>query len=178
MKITNYVEEHIFSEKIFSKIFGSQQIQIDKLNNNLNDLIDQAYICTATWGLKNWEEELEIQTDENDTINNRRSRCFAKIRGNGNCTIDYIKNVALSYEYGDINVIEDYENYKFIIEFISNKGQPPRVDDFKKTLRSITPAHLGIDFKFKYVTWGEVKNKSWQDLKTLTWDEVLNGKAK
>lgn len=176
MELTNYVEEHIFTGKIFSKIFLAQQAQIDKLNNDLEDLVNQAYICTATWGLKYWENELDITVDESDTLENRRSRCFAKIRSTGNCTISYIKQVALSYNCGEIDIVEDFENYKFTVKFISIKGIPPKVDDLKKTIRLISPAHLDVEYQFTYNTWEETKPFYWWDLKQYTWKDVMENK--
>lgn len=173
MKLINYVEEHIFNEKVFEKIFSSQQAQIDKLNNDLEDLVSQAYICTATWGLQYWEEDLDIRPNESDTITDRRSRCFAKIRGTGNCTIDYIKNIALSYKYGDITIVEDYENYKIKIKFSSDKGVPANIEEFKKTLRTIIPAHLGIEYEFIYNTVADLSRAKVSDLAKYTVEELL-----
>lgn len=176
MKLTNYVEEHIFKGKIFTKIFASQQAQIDKLNNDLDDLLNQAFICSATWGLKYWENELNIIVDETDSYENRRSRCFAQIRGTGNCTIDYMKQVALSYQCGDIEIIEDFENYRFTVKFVNKRGIPEKIDDLKKTLRLISPAHLDIEYEFNYLTWGELKEYRYGELLMFSWQEILEGK--
>lgn len=176
MELSKYLEYNIYKSKVFSKILSPQQIQIDNLNADLSDLENQAYICSATWGLKYWEQELGLNTLDSDTIENRRSRCLAKLRGYGNCTIDYIKEIAKSYNYGDIEILEDFEHYKFTIVFTSKVGVPPKMEDFKETLREIVPAHLGIEYKFTYITWGETKNKKWEELQKITWDEVLNGK--
>lgn len=173
MKLTNYVEEHIFTGSIFSKIFASQQAQLDKLNNDLEDLVEQAYIYTATWGLKYWEDSFGIPIDETDTYENRRSRCLAVLRGRGNCTVDYLKEVALSYECGDIEIVEDFENYRFTVKFISQKGKPPKMDDFEKTIRLISPAHLGIKYEFKYNTWKDVSEFTWGEISNFTWSEVM-----
>ena len=89
---------------------------------------------------------------------------MSRIRGSGNCTISHIKYVAKCYGYGDIDLDEDFERYRLTITFISTLGIPPRLDDFKKTMRTIIPAHISIDYNFKYNTWDDVKKAG------LTWD--------
>ena len=113
-----------------------------------------------------------------DDIENRRSRCLSRIRGSGNCTISHIKYVAKCYGYGDIDLNEDFEHYRLTITFISTFGIPPKLDDFKKTMRTIIPAHIGIYYKFKYNTWGDIKKAglTWQYFKdkNITWEDLKN----
>ena len=66
------------------------------------------------------------------------------------------------------------------IKFISNLGVPPNLDDFKKTMRLIVPAHIGIKYTFKYNTWEDVKqacikyNYTWDYFKqhNVTWEDL------
>ena len=150
MKITDYVEDHIFTGSIFSKIFASQQAQTDKLNNQLKDLEDQAYIHLATWGLKYWAEALGLEIYELDTYESIRQRCLASFRGKGNCTIDYLKNTCLSFGYIDsVYIDEIFEEYYFNLLLNSEEGFPKNVYYLYDIIRKITPGHLGIYYKLK-----------------------------
>lgn len=151
MELNKYLEYNIYKSKVFSKILQSQQVQIDNLSSNLIDIENQAYIHTATWALKYWEEELGINCDNNDTIENRRSKCLAKIRGYGNVTIEKIKNICLSYVY-DTNVIEYFDKYKFKIELINKKGYKENITDLIEIINLIKPAHLELEMKFISLT--------------------------
>lgn len=155
--IDKYVTPKINKKDIMAKIYEAQQGQIDVINGNIKDLIDNIFVDTATWSLDLWEEELGIDTVLNDTLENRRSRILAKLRGYGICTKKHIKNVAVSYGYGEVELIEHYEDYMLEIKFISTLGIPPNLDDFKKTMRLIIPAHIGIKYEFKYNTWEDIK---------------------
>ena len=186
MELIKYIPDFNLRGDIFRKIFTSRQAKIDEAKNNIEDLRNQCFIRTATWGLVYWEEEFGIKVDLSDDIENRRSRCLSRIRGSGNCTISHIKYVAKCYGYGDIDLNEDFEHYRLTITFISTFGIPPKLDDFKKTMRTIIPAHIGIYYKFKYNTWGDIKkanitwdyckqnNITWEDLKNKPVDELLN----
>ena len=172
--INKYVTPKINKKDIMSKIYESQKGQIDVINGNIKDLIDNIFIDTATWSLDLWEEELGIDTILNDTLENRRSRIKAKLRGYGVCTKKHIKNVALSYGYGEVEPIEHYEDYMLEIKFISTIGIPPNLNDFKKTMRLIVPAHIGIKYTFRYNTWQDVLNLGeWQKTKDKgTWEDT------
>ena len=99
--IDKYVTPKISNKDIMSRIYKSQQFQIDIINGNIKDIIDNIFIDTSAWALDYWEEELNISTDLTDSYENRRSRIKAKLRGRGTCTIKHIKSVALSYGYGN-----------------------------------------------------------------------------
>ena len=172
--IDKYVTPKINKKDIMSKIYESQKGQIDVINGNIKDIIDNLFVDTATWSLDLWEEELGIETVLNDTLENRRSRIKAKLRGYGICTKKHIKNVALSYGYGEIEPIEYYENYILEIKFISTLGVPPNLNDFKKTMRLIVPAHIGIKYTFRYNTWEDVFNLGeWKKTKDKgTWEDT------
>ena len=154
-----------------------KQSDIDKYVTpkiNKQDIIDNLIVDTATWALDLWEEELGIDTVIDDTLENRRSRIKAKLRGYGVCTKKHIKNVALSYGYGEVEPIEHYEDYMLEIKFISTLGLPPNLNNFKKTMRLIVPAHIGIKYTFRYNTWQDVFNLGeWQKTKDKgTWEDT------
>ena len=172
--INKYVTPKINQKDIMSRIYESQKAQVDVINEDVKDLIDNLFIDTATWALDFWEDELAIEKVLDDTYENRRGRIKAKLRGYGTCTKKHIKNVALSYGYGEVDPIEHYEDYVLEIKFISTIGIPPRLSDFKKTMRMIVPAHIGIIYTFKYNTWADVLNLGeWQKTKDKgTWEDT------
>lgn len=148
---------------------------INNLANRLNETIDQCFINTAANLLSRYEEIYGIQVDVNKSDEFRRERIRAKIRGIGTVTKQMIKDVASSYSNGEVEVIEDNANYRFIIKFVSTKGIPENIADLTLTIEEIKPAHLNFTFEFTYLTWNEFDNysKTWNewDNLNLTWDE-------
>ena len=174
-KLTDMIADDPFlKSKIFSRLVKDRQKIIDEINFNIQDLMLQTNIRTATWGIIYWEEEFNILIDITDTIENRRARCLAHIRGRGNPTIQHIKNTALSYQCGEIEVHEYFEEYRVEIEFTSVLGVPPKMEDFRDIVRKIIPAHLGISYKFKYNTYDDIKEHKWtyDELKKFTNEEI------
>lgn len=177
MVIKNYIPLTIYNKKILNDIYAIQQGEIDIVYTDVQDLINQCFISTATWGLSYWELEFGIATIETDSYEIRRSRIMAKIRSNATCTPAMIKNVAESFSNGTVDVIEDPANYCFTIKFVSTKGIPPKLSDLQNAIEQIKPAHLGVNYAYTYNTWGMVESKcaTWGDLKTwaATWGDGM-----
>lgn len=166
----------------------------------IQDALSQFFVETATTGLKRWEAVLglpikdstAITWDENDTrlINEmegktwneleydyevRRSAILARLRGFGVVTKQTIIDMADQYTGGAITVTEHFSEYRVTIEFIDAKGVPKGIDDLKKVIREALPAHILIEYKFKYQTFNELDARNWTwdqlDAANLTWDQ-------
>ncbi|WP_432355328.1 putative phage tail protein [Sporosarcina sp. A2] len=124
-----------------------------------------------------WEVVYGIEPNPNKPISERRSVVTAKIRGVGTVTPALVKFTAESFEFGQVEVLEDEGGVT--ITFVSELGVPPDLDDIRKALRDLIPAHLMIDFVFKYVTY-DMASEHYATYDELiaqgrTYDEVLNG---
>ena len=67
--------------------------------------------------MQNFEEKLGLQTDKSKSYEERRERIKAKKRGNGTTTIKMIKDTALAFDCGEIDITEVYNDYIFKIKF-------------------------------------------------------------
>ena len=93
--IKRYLPSFIVKGNILKDIFESQQAEVDLLNNNIQDLIDNLFVETATWSLENWEKKYNIPIDLDDTLENRRSRILARMVSKGQpCTKETIEAIA------------------------------------------------------------------------------------
>lgn len=146
------------SVKEFVELVKVDAEQLAKFDDWMEDVVNQSFVETATWGLKRWEEIFGIQTNTSKPIDQRRSVIKAKIRGAGVTTVALIKEVAESWYNGEIEVTE--EALKVIIKFNSNFGVPSNIEDVEEALREIIPAHLLIEYLFKYLTVLDVNSMS------------------
>ncbi len=160
--------------------FVSIQESFDKAINALEfakkDLFQQLNVDTATWGLKAWENSLNINTDESKSYDIRRSQIKSNLRSNSTSTKQMIESVVESFKNGTVNVIEDNLNYSFTIKFVDEKGIPGDINEIKNIIEKIKPAHLLALYEFTYLCWNEFEsyNKNWNELEVLnkTWDEI------
>lgn len=171
-RLLQYLPSYERSSKVFQEIMQAEQIEFDKLNVDIVDLEKQLNIDTATWGLVMYEKELNIKTNLNKPLEERRSIVKSKWRGTGKVDRLLIKAVVDAYTNGGVDV--DF-NRIIIITFNDVKGIPPNMEDVYNAVSEISPAHLAIMYVFTYLTWNEFDdyNKTfdgWDNL-NLTWDE-------
>ena len=177
MNLTNYVPNFIGQSPNFSVLYGEEQSELNTVNADSADLVNQAFVLSATWGLTDWESFLGIPANLNSNVI-RISNILAKIRGRGTSTVALVQNVANSYENGQVQVIEHASTSTIEIKFVSDYGIPPNLSDLQKSLSAIMPAHLALLYTYLYAQWGNIQTQTWGDVKTGgTWNDLLNGKV-
>lgn len=139
------------------EIQKSIEKQIIRLNEVFIDFVEQLYLDTASWGLIYWENMVALEPNYLLTTEERRSRVRARLRSTGTTTVEAIKKISESFANGQADVIEHYEEFYFVVKFISKYGVPSRIDELKKAIELIKPAHLDFKFEFKYRTHGDIK---------------------
>ena len=156
-KLIDYVPVYYDELLESSEILSAENVEVARLNASINDLLAQFNVATSTWGLREWERIVGVTTDVSKPLGERRSVVIAKLRGAGVVTIEHVENVAEAFQGGDIEVIERYADYTIVLKFVSDYGVPSNIDDLTAILREIIPAHLAIEYEFKFVTYDIVK---------------------
>ena len=177
MLLKEYLPPIIADTRTFTTLLSAEQLEIDGVNNSIQDIINQCFVNTATWGLDNWESLLGIVTDHSKDINYRRTVVKAKLRGSGTVTINLIQNVASSFSNGEVSIIEHPAIYSFEVMFVGTIGIPPNMSDLQDAINQIKPAHLAVTYTFLYTQWSKVETTTWANVKTGTWDDLLNGRV-
>lgn len=162
-------------DEVTINLTNSLDTQLNNLENNINNLNDNLFLQTSTWALDILEKELSLKNTKNKSLGERRSVISAKWRGVGTLTLEKIKDTVKAYVNGDINV---YFDGIINIEFVSNFGVPPNIEDVYKSIEAIKPAHLGVKYLFKYRTHGDLRVYLHQDLKNNTHKELREGEIR
>ncbi|MFE4201133.1 putative phage tail protein [Aneurinibacillus aneurinilyticus] len=151
---------------------NAEAMELDRVRAQRQDVFLQFDPATATWGIANWEKIFGIPIDETKPLQERREVVIGRMRFSDTVSVAKIKNVASAWSGGEVDVKENYERFAIEIKFIGKRGIPANMNDIKRTLRELIPAHLGIDYYFTYTVWSEVKSKTWGALKNYSWKEV------
>lgn len=174
--LMKYLPRYWHNIKEMQALQNTLGIEVSELQCVVVNTLNQMFVSTATWGLELWEKELAIETNKSLSDESRREIIMAKIRGTATTTKALIKNVAVAFSNGEVEVIEDNAKYIVKIKFVGTRGVPANLEDFKKMLSQIIPAHLVIEYIFTYMTWAEFDsyNKTWQqwDNLNLNWKEL------
>ncbi|WP_028553157.1 putative phage tail protein [Paenibacillus sp. UNC451MF] len=176
MSMADYMPNYYRDSLVVDNLLDREASFIAHINTEMNEVLAQFYIDTATWGLTHWERICGIRTDSTKPNDQRRSVIKSKLRGIGTVTAKLIKDVAEAYVNGEVEVTENNTLYHITITFISTRGIPANLDDIQASLRMIIPAHIGINFEFTYLSWQELNALDWTwddlDARKPTWNEL------
>lgn len=135
-------------EKAFNVVYKHLEA-IDK------EISEQLYVDTATWQLPIYEKELKLE-QEHKPLEERREMIEAYWKRGGKVGIEEIQQTADSFRGGA--VIVSFDAPKIIVSFIDSYGIPKDLEGFKKVLETIVPAHLEMEYKFKYLLIKDIHN--------------------
>jgi len=169
--LLGYMHNYYETSSVVGEHLNANAIELTTFKTKLDNVLNQFFVDTADYTLSRWEKQLGIPVNENIATEFRRSRIKSKLRGQGTITVAMIKNVAESFQNGEVNVIEDNANYSFTIKFVSTKGIPPNISDLQKAIEDIKPAHLAYTLAYTYNTWSQVSSYKWSDVSSLTWEQ-------
>ena len=156
MDLIGYLPEWHQNSPETMDILGAMDAETKARADGQEEIADQCFVASATWGLSQWERIYGIEPDTTKPYDYRRSRLMSKMRGIGTVTAQMLANVAASYANGEVQVIEHNDQYYFVVDFVGTKGQPPNLDDLKAALEEIKPAHMGIQYRFHFATNAQV----------------------
>ena len=109
--LKQYVPPFVYEKKEMDALYTAQGYEAGLARHNLEDLVEQCFVSTATWGLIRWEEVFGIATNMSLSYEQRREIIMAKIRGQGTTTAEMIKDVAEAFSLSLIHISEPTRPY-------------------------------------------------------------------
>lgn len=144
----------------------------DDLDTGLSTTISECFAATASKYLSRYEQMYGLEVSASMSDQYRKERIVAKLAGVGTTTKQMIEETAKNYSNGEVEVIEDTENYRFTIRFVGTLGIPGNMEGLKLTIEEIKPAHLAVTYEYLFNTWHDVSPIRWGQIKVLTWKEM------
>ncbi|MEJ6467754.1 putative phage tail protein [Fusobacterium ulcerans] len=163
----------IARNSLIKDLFNSIKIQTDIGKSDIGQYATYAFIVDSTEEtISRWEKFMKLKPMENYTLQDRIERVIYTIQAKGIFTPSFLKEQAKIFTNGEIDIIENFNDYHFIITFTSIIGIPPNMNNFKEMIELNKPAHLTYELRIRYRTWGELSPYKWEELKPFTWDEI------
>lgn len=165
------------ASRVVDALFQSAGAEYDAVRAALLATLNATFVAVAdAWGLDLLEAEYGLPTRTAMTTADRRARLKGAMRGVGTATVAAVERAAAAYQHGAVNVEEDQANYLVTICFTDLFGVPTNLADFQMLMRAILPANLVVAYRFRYLTWAQIKaaGKTWTQLKThpYTWAQL------
>ena len=132
-------------------------LQLDELDIISNEVLNN-FLYIQLRGVYLYGQRIFRLTvgDTTSNLKERRENIISKLRSYGTTTKEMIARVAKAFTNGEIEVIEDNPNYSFTIKFTSIVGIPNNLENFKKVVGTIKPAHLNFNVEFRYNTHNQI----------------------
>ena len=173
--LTKYVPNYLTEIPEIDAIYRAQSRELARLNYEIQDVLNQFNVDTATWGLILHEIKYGIKYNPSLEYKDRREIIKSAMRGRGTTDTYMIKNTAEAFSGGEVDIERHDDDSYFNTIFVGTKGVPANMDAFINMLETIKPAHLGYILTYTYLIWKERDsyNYTWEqwDNLNLTWDE-------
>lgn len=137
-------------------------------------MADQFFVDTATWGLRLWEAQVGLKTDESLPLAVRRAAVQRQLVTIGNTTEEMVRELAEAMTgYRARVVIND--DYSFSLKFLGERTELVDIDvsEIQAVVEQIKPAHLR--FIISGPTWADAESAGltwqWFEDHPATWEE-------
>ena len=138
----SFIPWYYLESVIMNELMDASGIEFDNVRDAIDDILNQFFVATATWGLDRWEEFLGIATDTSKTIDARRQAIIQKINGNSTVTLDFLTTLVNMYVAdGQAFIIDHPETYS--IDILHHGGQVLDYTALEKDINTYIPAHIG-----------------------------------
>lgn len=107
------------------------------------DLCDQMFVDTATWGLSYWEQLYGITTNTTKTYEQRRTTIKGKMMGKSTTTVEAIRVMVESMVGGTVSVVEHNSEYYFVV-WMDVEGAPSNILEVQEAILDMQPEHLEL----------------------------------
>lgn len=149
VNIARYLPEYLLNDPVFLAMLKAESNEHELQRENLETLLEQFFVTTATESLSKWESFLGIDVDEKKRDEDRRNVIIAKIRGTQTVTLDFMTRLVNTYiADGKAEVVDLPADYSIKIYY--HGGQVTDYDKLHQAIKTYIPAHIG--YKISTIT--------------------------
>lgn len=179
MNLIKYMPPFLKEVREFKEIFGAEDIQIEKLNNQINSMLREVIVKTAEdYGLRRYEKIYGI-TRTAETLEARRMAILLKMNNRVAYTYKWLiqtLNEAIGAE--NYKITTDFNNYKMNIESALNYTEAAEL--LKNDLVKQMPANIELDYrltsKINCISGAIISQQTYMVLNTEKMKEIENVK--
>lgn len=179
MNLIKYMPPFLKEVREFKEIFGAEDIQIEKLNNQINSMLREVIVKTAEdYGLRRYEKIYGI-TRPAETLEARRMAILLKMNNRVAYTYKWLiqtLNEAIGAE--NYKITTDFNNYKMNIEIVLNYTEAAEL--LKNDLVKQMPANIELDYrltsKINCISGAIISQQTYMVLNTEKMKEIENVK--
>lgn len=149
--ISRYLPKFLAKDKVMLHALTACSTQHEKQRLILDDLSNQFFVQTATWGLAEWEELVDIAPQDGADIESRRAAVLLRLKKPPSVTVTFLENLINQYIADKSGTVTDHpETYTadFNIPLLDKESMAGVTRD----VRIYIPAHIGAVYKAHTLT--------------------------
>ena len=151
--ILRYLPHFLSKDSEFKTAADVCSKEHEKIRLLILNWFKQFFVDTATWGLKYWEEFLDIMPQSGDNYTTRRNRIKILLNSHDISTKKFMTNLINRFLTDNSGaIVEHNEEYYFDVYF--NNDNIFDLEGLKKAIYLYKPSHLGV----KYFATREIKS--------------------
>lgn len=171
MQIVNNLHKVFRSDPYINNLLGVAGQRLDNYEVSAESLQKEFWFDTMSMlGIAILEEQLAYNT-MSKTLEGKREEIEGRWKITGKCDLQLLQTIANSWRNGEVAVL--FTNACIKITFISIIGIPRDIESLKAAIDEAKPAHLPVEYTFRYRTWGNLLQNTWGYYKQFTWGQVL-----
>ncbi|MGO5592789.1 putative phage tail protein [Acidaminococcus sp. HCP3S3_G9_1] len=146
INILRYLPEFLAKDKTFKATNDADSREHNTIRIDLQELLDQFFIISATYGLSDWEDLVGIETDPTLDLDARRQAVMAKLQNPESVTVAFLEKLINQYIADKSGTVTDHpETYSadFDIPLLDKKN----LAGLTRDVRVHIPAHIGPVYK-------------------------------
>lgn len=141
----NYVESYYRESRLYTVQNNAKGQEFNIIHTILEDLPKQFHPQTATWGLRLWEELLDIKSSNSNSLEERRGEAILKIMSSQTMTPIRLERVLENVTKTEVKVINNIAPYTFAVEIAADENIiQTNFANIRKIIEDIRPAHLAF----------------------------------
>ncbi|MEG0840793.1 MAG: DUF2313 domain-containing protein [Cetobacterium sp.] len=145
--------------------------RLDNISSKAENIEKEFWFDTmSAMGIAILENQMDYKS-MGKTIADKREELEGRWKIAGKCDLQLLQTIANSWRNGEVAVL--FTNACIKITFISIIGIPRDVESLKAAINEAKPAHLPVEYTFRYRTWGNLLQNTWGYYKQYTWGQVL-----
>lgn len=146
--ISRYLPKFLASDKAMFHALAACSTQHEKQRLILDDLSNQFFAQTATWGLAEWERLVGIETDISKSIEERRGIVLEKLKKPPSVTPAFLQSL-INRHITDKSGLVEADNEHYAVNFTIPSGKVPDSDALFADIDTYIPAHLGRKIRLR-----------------------------
>lgn len=148
-RLLKNLHKMIRDDPYINELCKSSSLEYDELEVVLNDIYNQYWFDSMTWGSDIVAKQLNVKLDSSMNQADKNSLLEARWKASGKSDVFLLQTICDSWKNGEIDVF--FVNGRIQIKFVGEYGVPGDLDSLKAELNKSKPAHLPIDYLFKYL---------------------------